>query len=124
VEIPTDSGKPLLPRSVAQSMRYLVILALSGVLLAGCTSEPRDVSLGGTFSGNRTENDLRDFQFTVEPFSKNVAIMESFPEQFRVGDLTRAQCEKLFARLEVKAYMTSLGPCISASNPPVSQYGN
>lgn len=102
----------------------LILALLFAASLAGCTNDPTDVSLGGTFSSQRTQNDLTDFHFTVEAFAKDVAIMESFPERFNIQGLTQSQCEDLFARLEVKSYLTSLGPCISASNPPDVTYGN
>lgn len=97
--------------SRSPSMRLLVATALF-VLAAGCATPDGGGSfrLSGSFTSDRTEADLADFQAVVRPYSDDVAIMESFPEQFAINGIV-GRCEQLRATLEAKPYIANVGAC-------------
>lgn len=82
------------------------------VLLSGCAApDPSPTfSLSGSFTADRTQGDLDEFAAIVDPYSDDVAIMESFPEQFSIRGITGG-CEQLRATLEAKDYVASVGAC-------------
>lgn len=84
----------------------VTVLALG---LAGCAEED-SYRLGGAFTADRTQDDMEEFQRIVEPYSDDVAILESFPEQFAIHHIHHG-CEELRAKLQAKAYIASVSNC-------------
>lgn len=96
----------------------LVVLAS---LLAGCSGGAYgdDLSvpphgtyaLGGAFKETRTQADMQDLGTRVAARGGDLVIMESFPEQFRAGQLSASACDALHAELETVTYLSHLGSC-------------
>ena len=95
---------------------WIAFGVVAAVLASGCYSEPSVYEISGTFKASRTDADLADFHATVKPYSNDVAIMESFPEQFRIHGLG-ASCPDLARILAAKPYLASSSACV-ASQPP------
>lgn len=89
-------------------MRIVAILAL--LMLAGCT-DAEDYKMGGAFTSDRSQADLEEFNQLVGQYSDDVAIMESFPEQFSIRGMNQADCEELYTKLQAKSYISSLNVC-------------
>lgn len=89
---------------------WLLALLLAIPALAGCTAEPT-YAVGGAFTSERTEADMQDFDASASQYSDDIAILESFPEQFRVGSLSQADCEALREELLQKDYLGRVGDC-------------
>lgn len=92
----------------------LLMLVVAG--LAGCAQDPT-YWLGGAFSSERTEADLQDFDATAGRYSDDIAILESFPEQFSVGSLSKDDCGALRAELLQKDYLQRVGDCTEVADP-------
>lgn len=109
----------------------VVLLGLSPVVAAQGAGEPSQsagsdaadgFTLTGAFSPDRTDDNLTAFEDLAEEFSDDVAILESFPEQFRVGNLTRPDCIDLRAALASEPYIARLAECSGpAIRPPVDR---
>lgn len=87
--------------------------ALLALALAGCGTPAADgptFRLGGAFTEQRTDADLQDFQRTVRPYSDDVLLMESFPEQFSIRGIVGG-CEQLRSQLDAKPYIATVGQC-------------
>jgi hypothetical protein len=99
-------------------MRFL-LAAVAALLLSGCGSpdESATFQLSGSFTADRTQEDLDEFHAIVEPYSDDVAIMESFPEQFSIRGIVGG-CEQLRATLDSKQYIASVGACRAESGSP------
>lgn len=95
----------------AGGMRLPAFLA-AAILLAGCASPAAGptFALSGAFTPERTQQDLDEFHAIVAPYSDDVAILESFPEQFSIRGITGG-CEQLRATLDAKDYVASVGTC-------------
>lgn len=91
----------------------VVALAIVALFLSGCNGDAAYERLGGAFTAQRTAADLDDFQATVRPYSDDVAIRESFPEQFIIHGLDANDCIELSELLRAKPYIATLGPCES-----------
>ena len=93
-------------------MRRLAILAALAILLSGCASVGSGPTfrLSGSFTAERTQADLDEFHAIVRPYSDDVAILESFPEQFVIRSITGG-CDQLRATLQSKDYIASVGTC-------------
>lgn len=92
-----------------------LLLLVAG--LAGCSSpSSRDPTfmLSGSFGEAFGGADRQDFAATVEPYSHDVAYLESFPEQFVVHGIVGG-CEQLRSTLQAKPYVAALGTCIAES---------
>lgn len=101
----------------------LVVLA---VLLAGCAEAPYDpsadggvpttgpYSLHGTFTNDRTQEDLDAWCAVAREYGNECVLMESYPEQFRLGFDTRERCEEARAKLAAMARVRP-GECTGAS---------
>lgn len=98
-------------------MRITLVVAIA-VLAAGCASPSDSPSfqLMGSFTADRTQGDLDEFHGLVAPYSDDVAIMESFPEQFAIRGIVGG-CEQLRATLTSKDYIATLGSCTIESDP-------
>lgn len=97
-------------------MRFLLMLA-SLIALAGC-AEPEaaggDWRLAGSFEAE-PRPDWGEFEAIVNRYPHDESfIMESFPEQFAIHGLNRADCASLRADLEHLAYVRSVGDCTDA----------
>ena len=92
----------------------LALLAAAAVLLAGCASASEGPSfrLSGAFTAERTQADLDDFHATVAPYSGDVALLESFPEQFVIHAIVGG-CDHLRATLQGKDYVASVSACVA-----------
>lgn len=93
-------------------------LAVAAVLLAAGCASPGDspsFQLSGSFTVDRTQADLDEFQALAEPYSDDVAILESFPEQFVIRGIVGG-CEQLRATLASKDYIATLGSCTVESD--------
>lgn len=92
-------------------VRLLAILFVAP-FLAGCLdAHTVHYSISGAFTDERTSLDMADLEATTRPFSLDLAIMESFPEQFRVGTLHERECGELHDILAAKEYLASVGAC-------------
>ncbi len=89
----------------------LLILALA---LAGCLSSTPDVAeagIRGAFTPERTSQDLQDFDSTARAHgARDIAIMESFPEQFSIT-IDAPSCDGLKQVLLDKPYLTGVRGC-------------
>lgn len=94
-------------------MRALLLLTTT-ILLAGCASEGDSYRLSGAFTAERTNADMQEFNDLVDDYSDDVAIMESFPEQFAINHMHHG-CEELRAKLLEKSYIASVSECILES---------
>lgn len=102
-------------------MTILLTAALLGVAVLGAQAQPDDrpgrdrephhYALAGAFDANRTEEDLRDFDTTVQEYTDDYVLMESFPEQFRIHGLDADECRALRADLDNKTYIARLSEC-------------
>ena len=92
-------------------LRPLLLAALL-IVLPGCANpdESETFQLSGSFTQDRTQEDLADFNAVVEPYSDDVAIMESFPEQFSIRGIVGG-CEQLRSTLDAKTYIAAVGTC-------------
>lgn len=92
-------------------MRWLLVAGLA-FLLSGCATaeEGPQFRLGGSFTADRTDQDIAEFNAIVKPYSDDVALLESFPEQFVVSHIAGG-CEQLRATLQSKDYIASVGAC-------------
>jgi hypothetical protein len=92
-------------------MRALLASALV-TAVAGCASpdESETFQLSGSFTADRTQEDLDEFDAIVAPYSDDVAIMESFPEQFSIRGIVGG-CEQLRSTLDSKDYIASVSAC-------------
>lgn len=97
-------------------MRALVLGLLVALALAGCSTSTSGPSfrLSGAFTEDRTEQDLQEFDRIVAPYSDDVLIMESFPEQFSIRGI-EGGCEQLRVDLQAKDYIASVGTCVAES---------
>lgn len=95
----------------------LALFAAATLLLAGCASagEGPSFRLSGAFTADRTQADLDDFHATVAPYSDDVALLESFPEQFVVHGIVGG-CEQLRATLQAKDYVASVSACAAEAS--------
>lgn len=98
-------------------MRAALVL-LAALVLAGCSGDAVSYRLGGSFTQTRTAADMDDFQATVAPYSDDVAIMESFPEQFSIRDLDADGCAELRGKLLAKTYLAVVGECVGYTVGP------
>lgn len=87
------------------------------VAVAGCASpdDSETFQLSGSFTADRTQQDLDGFDALVAPYSDDVAIMESFPEQFSIRGIVGG-CEQLRSTLDSKDYIASVSACRVESN--------
>ena len=105
-------------------LTMLVSLSMIAVATLGAQAQPDgrgqpegrgagegDHHLLGAFNASRTDADLEDFHQTVSNVTDDYAIMESFPEQFAIHDLSRAECGSLRDNLSEKPYLTRLSEC-------------
>lgn len=88
-----------------------VVPVLAALLLAGCaegTYDPRPdggvgatqpVSLHGSFTNDRTQEDIDAWCDLARRYGNDCALMESYPEQFRLGFSTSEECERARAEL-------------------------
>lgn len=99
-------------------MRLLVLVAAGTLLLSGCGTPESGPSfqLSGAFTADRTQEDLDEFDAIVRPYSDDIAIMESFPEQFAIRGI-EGGCEQLRATLDAKDYIATVGACTPESEP-------
>lgn len=88
-------------------MKWL-LLAACMLPLAGCAEEVPEARLAGAFTEGRTAEDMAEVRDILAPY--DVAIMESFPEQFSVT-LPMEVCQERRDLLEDKPYLRSLSPC-------------
>ena len=95
----------------------VAVLAMAALVLAGCASagEGPSFRLSGAFTADRTQADLDDFRATVAPYSDDVALLESFPEQFVVHGIVGG-CEQLRATLQGKDYVASVSACAAETS--------
>ncbi len=93
-------------------MRLAALAVVLGVLLAGCGTPAAGPSfrLSGTFTQDRTQADLDEFNGIAARYSDDVAILESFPEQFAIRGIVGG-CDQLRATLQAKDYVASVGAC-------------
>lgn len=105
-------------------MRAALLLAF--VLASGClttiTDQPR-YSLYGAFTADATQADYDEVGRLVKnETGRDLALMKSFPPQFRVDDLGNAQCERLHDALKDKPYLGRLDACRPEGAPePVEE---
>lgn len=95
-------------------MRWIALLLLP--MLAGCltqVSQEPDASISGSFTSDRTQADLADFQARVDAWGGEAVIMESFPEQFRVT-LPETDCYLFAQEVEDLDYIAQVGACQTA----------
>jgi hypothetical protein len=91
-------------------MRAFALAAL--LLLPGCLeASPTPFGLSGSFTADRTQEDLEEFQALVAPYATDVRILESFPEQFAIDGRDLGDCAELAALLEAKDYVAQVGAC-------------
>lgn len=90
---------------------HRALLVVATLLLAGCAEEPmagtpgvrddepRPYSLPGTFTQERTQATLDAWCEVARDHANECALMESFPEQYRLGFVSLAACEAARQRL-------------------------
>lgn len=93
----------------------IALAALTLAALAGCGSgAPAEYRVGGAFKSSRTAHDFDDLRATAAPYGGDVAILESFPEQFGITGLD-SRCDELRGKLVQKVYLASASPCARQS---------
>ena len=93
---------------------FVLTTTLLALALAGCTDEGDSYRLGGAFTADFTQADRDEFARITAEYSDDVAIMESFPEQFAVHHMHHG-CEELRAKLLEKSYIASVSACMLES---------
>ena len=73
-------------------MKWFMVAALSAFLLAGC-ADSLQYQASGAFTTERTQDDLAAFDAKVKELGGEAAIMESWPEQFRVTFRSADACD-------------------------------
>lgn len=83
------------------------------LFLAGCTStgDEADRSLSGTFTEETDQADLEDLERRLEPYGASLAVLESFPMQYRIAPLSPEDCEEVRALLGGLTYVRDVGTC-------------
>jgi hypothetical protein len=104
-------------RIIVPSVLAAVLLALSPVVAGQGSGDPPPRGdappwvVSGAFTADRTDDNVTQFHAWVEASSGVAAIMESFPEQFRVTNLSAAGCAVLHDHLEGAAFVARLSRC-------------
>ncbi len=90
--------------------------ALLFLALAGCLSTGDEAEFGitGSFTSDRDNADIDTLSDWVRARGGEVAIMESFPEQFHASGLTKADCEDLAVQLDAWDFIQSRSDCKAA----------
>lgn len=114
---PSAPRKALVRAGGCLGVRRPTLLLVLAALLSGCSGDAVSYRLSGAFTAERTQADLDDFSATVAPYSDDVAIMESFPEQFSIRGLDES-CEPLREVLLAKPYIASVGECTGYTVDP------
>ncbi len=105
-------------------MRFAPVLILLALVTAGClgapasdTDSPSPHSLGGTFTEAATQDNVSAFDGKMRSFgARDVAIMESFPLQFRASRFPNGDaCEGARAWAAEQPYIREVGACVSAN---------
>ncbi len=89
----------------------LALAVLIVLMFAGCVEEePQSYQWSGAFTAERTNEDLQEFsQFASK--HGDVAILESFPEQFVISRLDAGGCQFLQPFIESRDYIASHSGC-------------
>lgn len=108
-------------------MRALAILAPLA-LLAGCmeleapapgVTDEREWVLSGTFTRERTQDDLDHWCDVARAFGNECVLMESYPEQYRLTFASEAECRDARERLRERPNIVP-GVCTGAPDPSPS----
>ncbi len=93
-----------------------VVLALLLVLMfAGCVEEDRvTYRISGAFTEDRANEDLTTLGEAARAVGAEIAILESFPEQFVITDLTVGACQHLTPRLDTWDFIATHTGCQEA----------
>lgn len=84
-------------------MKWMVFL-LASLLFAGC-ADPVDYEIRGSFTSDRTDPDIQELVLKVESLGGEVAIMESFPEQFVATFDNEDACDNFHNFVHLRAYV-------------------
>lgn len=98
-------------------MRWIVALLLVP-MLAACVEEDRQMyRWSGTFAEDRSQLDIEAF---VQEASRHgeVAILESFPEQFVITRLDAGGCQFLQPFIETRDYIAQHSGCTPMARQP------
>src|SRR3989344_6850277 len=88
-------------------MRKLIWTLMLIVLSSGCIHATGNYYLSGQFKGDIPD----DFYNAMNAFNIEISILEIWPPQFQVSDLSEGTCKKLMNFLLQKDYLRSVGEC-------------
>lgn len=103
----------------------VAILALSPVVAGQGSGDPSssartEWSLAGAFTADRTDANLTQFQAWVDEAHGEAVLLESFPEQFRVTNLSGVACARLHRQLGDADFVARMSTCVrDRSDTPV-----
>ncbi len=107
----TSNGQtPLPPCGGMQRIVPVALLVLIG-MLAGCTEAATEYQIRGAFTTDRSDDDIAALSAKAKGLGGEVAIMESFPEQFLISGLPLAACKEMAAWLDAQDFIASATPC-------------
>lgn len=99
----------------------IILVAGSTILVAGCATPeppaPTMFAVGGTLDRNATSEDVEDLRGRVQAHNGTLAIMESYPLQYRASGLMETECEALKLELASLAYVAVVGTCEATESP-------
>ncbi len=95
-------------------MRVSLVSAWLLLALAGCVEDGPTYNVTGAFTADRDNADLETLGQWVRERGGDVAIMESFPEQFHASGLSATDCEAFRVQLEQWDFIQSHSECKEA----------
>lgn len=88
-----------------------VLLALLALPLAGCAGEETSYGVTGSFTEDRSDEDIEEVRELAHAQGGEIVILESFPEQFQVRALSLEECEAFREEVEQKPYIDTVEGC-------------
>jgi len=94
-----------------------LLAALGAGALAGCLAHgdpPAEATfrIGGTFTEGATQAEMEKLGAEARRLGGDMALLESFPVQFRASGMEDAACEEFRAFAEAQPYVDVLGECL------------
>lgn len=96
---------------------------LATLLVSGCTfpdqndpdqNEGATYNLGGTFTQDATSEEVAELETEVERRGGRMTLMESLPVQFRIADLSAADCETVRTMADDTSYVRDVRACVAS----------
>lgn len=91
-----------------------VALALLALALAGCAGEETPYGVTGSFTEDRSDEDIEEVRELARSHGGEIVILESFPEQFQVRAMSLEECEAFREEVEQRPYIDTVEACAEA----------